>query len=165
MWAWTALAYGMHCYTLLDPCWSKLLDTIESLYLRAYDETEALIPSTSFSFSQRNNDGREKHYKISSTQFLTSLKNKYGAFDHFKKNLIDHLLGLKQLTAAFASTPTAFSDAWNMKSENSPPMTLSLSRSQAGIFSSTSCKTVTTLGLCFIRWATPRGWLSRRGLA
>lgn len=45
------------------------------------------------------------------------MSNKFGKYDHFLNVFSNHLLGQKNIIAAFASTPTSFSDAWNMKSE------------------------------------------------
>ena len=93
------------------------MDTVEKLYRGALGRAADLIPSTAFEFTQTNNEGNVKQYRITPLQYKKALLNKYDDFDKYKRNLQEHLLGLRNLVAAFASTPTSFTDAWNMKSK------------------------------------------------
>jgi hypothetical protein len=93
------------------------MKTVEETFLLAYDDTLQLIPKSLYSFKQASNDGILKEYHIKSEDFEKSLRNKFGNYELFSKFFIPHLLGQKNIIAAFASTPTSFSDAWNMKSE------------------------------------------------
>jgi hypothetical protein len=93
------------------------LDTVEKLYRDALQRADALIPAANFEFTQTNNDGKLKHYCITPVQYRKALQNKYSDFEKYKRNFVEHLLGLRNLVAAFASTPTSFTDAWNMKSK------------------------------------------------
>jgi hypothetical protein len=82
-----------------------------------FEETLNIIPLLPYEFEQINNAGGLIKYVIQTSEFESSLKNKYGDFKSFSKNFTKHLLVQKNIVAAFASTPTSFSDAWNMKSE------------------------------------------------
>ena len=94
-----------------------LMKTVEQTFASAFEETLKVIPEFTYEFEQVNNAGDVKKYKIQPFEFESSLKKKYGDFNTFSKNFTKHLLGQKNIVAAFASTPTSFSDAWNMKSE------------------------------------------------
>jgi hypothetical protein len=93
------------------------MKTIEEAYNLAFEDTSKIIPDNSYSFKQANNEGVLKSYNISPSEFRKSLHNKFGDFSKFTKSFTDHLLGQKNIIAAFASTPTSFADAWNMKSD------------------------------------------------
>ena len=93
------------------------MKTVEETFHIAYEETLKIIPKTLYSFKQANNEGVLKEYYIKPEEFENSLRNKFGNYERFSKIFTDHLLGQKNIIAAFASAPTSFSDAWNMKSE------------------------------------------------
>ena len=93
------------------------MKTVEETYHIAYEETLKIIPKIDYSFKQANNEGVLKEYYIKPEEFENSLRNKFGNYKLFARNFTNHLLGQKNIIAAFASTPTSFSDAWNMKSE------------------------------------------------
>ena len=93
------------------------MKTVEETFNLAYKETLKIIPNSLYSFEQANNEGILKEYFIEPKEFENSLRNKFGNYELFSKNFTNHLLGQKNIIAAFASTPTSFSDAWNMKSE------------------------------------------------
>ena len=93
------------------------MKSIEEIYKDSVNEAESTIPSETFNFKQKNNEGIEKNYSISPDRFKKSLHSKFLNFSKFSNVFSDHLEGQKNLIAAFASTPVSFSDAWNMKSE------------------------------------------------
>jgi len=93
------------------------MDVIKQYLVQAVEEVKTLIPVSDFELEQANNDGKVKTHRISPYQFSNALDNKYKNLDKYLSNLSSHLDDQRSLTAAFASTPIAFSDAWNMKTE------------------------------------------------
>ena len=93
------------------------MQTVKEIFNVAYEDTLALVPSETFCFSQKNNEGKEKSYSITPDQFRRALQNKFGDFEQFSERFSGHLLGQKNIIAAFASTPVSFANAWNMKAE------------------------------------------------
>ena len=93
------------------------MDVIKQYLVQAVEEVKTLIPVSDFELEQANNDGKVKTHRISPYQFSNALNNKYKNLDKYLSNLSSHLDDQRSLTAAFASTPIAFSDAWNMKTE------------------------------------------------
>ena len=106
------------------------MKTVREIFNAAYEDTAKAVPNKAFTFSQKNNDGREKRHEIKPEQYTKALANKFGNFDSFSEKFTKHLLGQKHILAAFASTPLSFSNAWNMKAEElSAEDALALSRS------------------------------------
>jgi len=93
------------------------MDVIKQHLDNSLESVRALIPTEPFQFKQADNDGKLKSYEISPHQFKKALSNKYSDFSDYLANLVRHLEDQRGLIAAFASTPIAFSDAWNMKTE------------------------------------------------
>lgn len=93
------------------------MNSVENMFHSAYAETLQIIPKATYFFNQQNSQGVLKKYQIKPIDFHNSLKNKFGNYEDFTKKFTNHLLGQKNLIVAFASTPTSFSDAWNMKSD------------------------------------------------
>ncbi len=93
------------------------MQTIQEIYNQALEDILKIIPDNVYFFRQASNDGILRSYSITPKDFRKSLENKYGDFEKFTKNFTTHLLGQKNIVAAFASTPTSFADAWNMKSD------------------------------------------------
>ena len=105
------------------------MQSVREIFEAAYGDSAGTIPQETFFFSQKNNDGVEKHYSITPKDYEKALANKFGNFDSFSERFTKHLLGQKNIIAAFASTPLSFSNAWNMKAEElSAEDALALSR-------------------------------------
>jgi hypothetical protein len=93
------------------------MKTLKEIYLRSYHETLEIIPIVPYSFKQEDNAGVIRGYTIKPDDFKKAFGSKQDNYNKYIQNLTKHLLGQKNIIAAFASTPTSFSDAWNMKSE------------------------------------------------
>ena len=93
------------------------MKTVKEIVEDSVAQSLDLVPSKSYSFSQVNTDGKEIKHKIEPSEFKRSLENKFNEFDSFSKIFINHIKGHKNMVAAFASSPTAFANAWNMKAE------------------------------------------------
>ena len=104
--------------------------SVAELFGQAKLETLKLAPTELYSFSLRDNDGKEKVYTILPEKFRDSVSKQFVSFENYSLTFKEHLSGLRHLVSAFSSTPTAFSDAWNMKAEElTPDDVISLSKS------------------------------------
>ncbi|TFH67529.1 hypothetical protein E3W66_08590 [Gammaproteobacteria bacterium LSUCC0057] len=92
------------------------MSTVSELFNEALDRTRAVIPMVNITF-ELEKEGKLQPYSISPEDFTKSLNAKYSNAENFLNALVTHLDGNRHIVAAFASTPTAFTDAWNMKSE------------------------------------------------
>jgi hypothetical protein len=93
------------------------MDVIKQYFEESKESVRSLIPTEVFEFDQADNDGKLKNYQITPQQFETALTNKFSDAQKYLSYLAGHLEDQRSLIAAFASTPIAFSDAWNMKTE------------------------------------------------
>ena len=107
------------------------MKTLEQNCKEALDATLDLVPKCNFEFDQENSNGEQKRYEISPSQCRDAVHNYFGSFDRFSKTFPEHIEGQKHLIAAFASTPIAFANAWNMKTEELHPQDV-LALSAAG---------------------------------
>ena len=93
------------------------MDVIKQYFEESKESVRSLIPTEVFEFDQADNDGKLKNYQITPQQFETALTNKFSDAQKYLSYLAGHLEDQRSLIAAFASTPIAFSDAWNMQAE------------------------------------------------
>jgi len=92
------------------------MKSIQEIYSLAYSKTENIIPSQPVNFKLEK-DNKQQSYSIEPAKFHNALKSKYQNSTKYFDALSSHLHGISNIIAAFASTPTSFTDAWNMKSE------------------------------------------------
>lgn len=92
------------------------MSTVNELFNKALEDTKSAIPKVDLTF-ELEKKGKVQTYSIHPDSFLNSLQSKYSNSASFLNSLVSHLDGNRHIIAAFASTPTAFTDAWNMKSE------------------------------------------------
>lgn len=92
------------------------MKSVEEIYKEAFESTLKNISPSPISFNLIK-DNKTLEYIIRPEEFISALKAKYTGSKPYFDKLNSHLNGLRHIVAAFASTPTAFTDAWNMKSE------------------------------------------------
>lgn len=93
------------------------MKTVNEIFDAAVENALKTIPTKTYTFDNPNKDSQKDKLSIKPEEFKKGLLNKFGTFSNFSKIFIDHLEGQRNIVAAFASTPIAFTNAWNMKAE------------------------------------------------